>query len=74
MMFRLTIGENNTPFGKQRVVCTGEFENAWDFANFCKIVMTPNDCNRILKNAWIDAGVDTLPIAVKSLANIIAPF
>ena len=67
MNFRLTIGENNTPWGKQKVIYEGKAKNAVDFARFCKNAMTPNDQKNILKNAWIDAGNDTLPIAVQNL-------
>lgn len=66
MKFRLTIGENNTPWGKQRVICEADAENAIEFAKQAFSAFTPNDQLRF-KNCWIDAGTDTLPIAVANL-------
>ena len=65
--FRLTIGENGTAFGKQQVLKTGEAENAVEFTREAIKGYAPDDKLTILKNAWVDAGNGTIPIAVANL-------
>ena len=64
--FRLTIGENWSPWGKQRVLVEKESENAFEFIKSVLPLYTINDQKRIINNGWVDAGPDTLPIAVMS--------
>ena len=61
--FRLTIGENGTPWGKQKVLRMAEAYNAIEFLKECK----KSYPNEVLKNTWVDAGNDTIPIPVQSL-------
>lgn len=65
--FRLTIGENNTAWGKQRVLVEKEAVSAFEFAKDVVFKFAPGDQLTIVKNAWIDAGSGTIPIAVASL-------
>lgn len=65
--FRLTISENGTAWGKQQVLKTGKAENAIEFVKSAIKGYAPDDKLTILKNAWVDAGKDTIPIAVCSL-------
>lgn len=72
MKFRLTQGENGTAFGKQYVVITEEAENAIEFAKACldyakATLANEDDARAFLNDCWIDAGNDTLPIAVQNL-------
>lgn len=61
--FRLTIGENGTPWGKQKVLRMAEANNAIEFLKECK-EFYPNE---VLKNTWVDAGNDTIALPVQSL-------
>ena len=71
MKFRLTIGENGTSFGKQRILCSFEAENAIEFvreyAKDAFAVLSREDAVSLINNCWVDAGSDTIPIAVQSL-------
>ena len=71
MKFRLTTGENGTAFGKQYVVITENAENAIEFAksclNYAMLSMSYEDAKAFLDACWIDAGNNTLPIAVQNL-------
>lgn len=71
MKFRLTTGENGTAFGKQYVVISENADNAIDFLNACldyaRASMSDQDALAFLDNCWIDAGSDTLPIAVQNI-------
>ena len=72
MKFRLITGENGTAFGKQHIVITGEAENAIEFAKACldyakAALADEDDARAFLNNCWIDAGNDTIAIAVQNL-------
>lgn len=70
--FRLTIGENGTAWGKQSVVFEGEAENAVVFVSeYWKdalAVLSIEEAESLFDAMWVDAGADTLPIAVQNLA------
>ena len=61
--FRLTIGENGTPWGKQKVLRIAKADNAIEFLKDSK-KFYPNE---VLKNTWVDAGIDTISIAVRNI-------
>ena len=65
--FRLTIGENGTAWGKQRILATGKAENAIEFVKSYLNKRDPSWINYIVKNAWVDAGNGTIPISASSL-------
>lgn len=73
MIYRLTIGENGTPWGKQKVVISEEAENAIEFAKACldytkaSIGGSEEDARSFLNACWIDAGSNTIGIAVQNL-------
>lgn len=75
MKFRLTIGENGTPWGKQTVIETGEAENAIEFlqtilkrsAPDARYTKANRETRQLLDNCWVDAGKDTIGIAVCNL-------
>lgn len=67
MKFRLTIGENGTAWGKQKIVFEGKAENAIEFVKNYLAHRDPSWINNIINNAWVDAGSDTIPIAVMNL-------
>ena len=69
--FRLTMGENGTPWGKQHVIISEKADNAVDFLIACldyaQASMDPETALAFLDSCWIDAGSDTLPIAVQNI-------
>lgn len=65
--FRLTIGENGTPYGKQEILHTGEAANAIEFVKSYLENRDPSWISHIINSAWVDAGYGTLPIDVKNL-------
>lgn len=71
MKFRLTIGENGTPYGKQTVIHSGNAANAIEFVRNYAIdafsVLNPMDAQSLLDACWVDAGIDTIPIPVQNL-------
>lgn len=71
MKFRLTMGENGTAFGKQIVIHEANAENAFlfaiDFFRNAVTILTPDEADSLYKSTWVDAGGDTLPIAVQNL-------
>lgn len=75
MKFRLTIGENGTPWGKQSILDEGEAENAIEYLRSlikreCPDARYTAKCKEIrelLNNCWVDAGPGTINIAVQSL-------
>lgn len=67
MKFRLSIGENDSSWGKQTIIATGEAKNAIEF---CKAVIPTFPQYRqesIRNNAWVDAGKGTIPIHLQNL-------
>ena len=71
MLFRLSIGENGTPWGKQTIIHTGEAKNAIEFVrNYAMdafAVLNPTDAYSLIEACWVDAGEDTIAIAVQNL-------
>lgn len=74
-MFRLTIGENGTAWGKQVVLYENEAANAVEFLRDVVKTYAPDarytkacrEIRELLKNCWVDAGSNTIPIAVANL-------
>lgn len=70
-MFRLTIGENGTAWGKQIVLYENEAANAVEFVKQYQLdayaVFSKEDVNSLLNECWVDAGSNTIPIAVANL-------
>ncbi len=67
MIFRLTIGENGTAWGKQKVLCTATAENALEFIKNCIQAAKEKDseyAEYLKRNSWVDAGSNTIPIRV----------
>lgn len=61
--YRLTIGENGTPWGKQTVIHKAQAENAIEFIReYAKQNITTS-----IENCWVDAGKNTISISVANL-------
>lgn len=71
MKFRLTTGENGTPWGKQYVVISEDAEDGIEFLNKCldyaMLSMSGEEALAFLDNCWFDAGKNTIPIAVQNI-------
>lgn len=71
MKFRITIGVNDTPWGRQHVLFIGEGKNAIEvvreYAKDAFAVLSREDAISLVNNCWVDAGNDTIPIAVQNL-------
>lgn len=67
MKFRLTIGADGSPWGSQEVLQSFEAQNAVEFAVKALVKYDDEVRNHLISNAWIDAGANTLPIAVMNL-------
>lgn len=70
--FRLTIGENGSPWGKQTVLTEFEAENVIEFAKAAIKKFAPDarytkTYQQLKECCWVDAESDTLPIAVINL-------
>lgn len=75
MKFRLTVGENGSKWGKQKVIYSANAKNAIEFLQAILKRECPDarytkkyaELREMLKNCWVDAGENTIPIDVANL-------
>lgn len=65
--FRLTTGKNGTAWGEQKVIAFGQAHNAIDFLKEVFSHIPQNEREDLKKITWVDAGSNTIPIAVMNL-------